>query len=50
LPEDRGGIALPPVLGDHDVANVPAKTLEKRIESVTDRGATDDAVSGEREQ
>ena len=28
LPEDRGGIALPPVLRDHDVANVPAKTLE----------------------
>jgi hypothetical protein len=28
LPEDRGGIALPPVLRDHDVANVPTKTLE----------------------
>ena len=50
LPEDRGGIALPPVLRDHDVADVPAKTLEIWIERVTDRYATDDGGSGERKQ
>lgn len=27
LPEDRGGIALPPVLRDHGVANVATNTL-----------------------
>ena len=50
LPEDRGGIALPPILRDHDVANVPTKTLEIWIERVTDRYATDDSGSGECKQ
>src|SRR5947208_5374372 len=50
LPEDRGGIALPPVLRDHDVANVPTKTLEIWIERVTDRDTTDDSGSGECKQ
>jgi hypothetical protein len=37
LPEDRDRIALSPVLRDHDVANVPTKTLEIWIERVTNR-------------
>src|SRR2546429_2823760 len=50
LPEDRGRIALAPMRRDHDVANVPTKTLEIGGESVTDRYATDNAGPGECKQ
>jgi len=50
LAEHRGGKALPPVLRNHHVANVPAHTLEILVERMTDRNAADDAGSGERKQ